>query len=517
MEMPRDAKERAHNPHTLLTVNGLTVCLFAALLFVLVPPGICAANRHALVIGNGDYMDLGVLRNPTNDAQAMTDALQLVGFEVETLLDGDITAMEEAVVRLGRRLSDSPDSIGFFFFAGHGVQSEGANYLIPARARIPSEIFLRSRALGAQEVLDVLQRASNHLNIVVLDACRDNPFGWSRSLTRGLVALRSPPPGSVVVYATSAGGVSHDGLGKNGVFTTELLRMLQIPGLDVAELFRRTGEAVQTKTEGSQIPAIYSQFFGRVVLNEDEAISLISKRGLSIPMVWVEGGRFVMGAMDGDLDEQPVHPVTVKSFSMGTYPITQEQWEEIMKNYPSRQWGPRMPVTNIYWYDALALCNALSRKDGLEEVYTIVGDDVQCHWDRIGYRLPTEAEWEYAAKGGMLSQGYRFAGSDDRDTVAWHEGNSGGELHDVGLKLPNELGLHDLSGNVWEMCWDWYSPHYYEGGEMIDPRGPDDCTSRVVRGGGYGTMGVTSTYRRGYWVKTRSSDIGFRVVLPADQ
>jgi uncharacterized caspase-like protein len=162
-------------------------------------------SRYALVIGNGSYSELGRLKNPANDAQDMAAALKELGFKVDLLVDGDLPRMEDAVIRLGNNLSQSSDSTGFFFYAGHGVQSGGVNYLIPSDARIASETFLKTKALAAQSVLDTLQGARNALNVVVLDACRDNPFSWSRSGSRGLTVVGSQPTGSIVAYATSAG------------------------------------------------------------------------------------------------------------------------------------------------------------------------------------------------------------------------------------------------------------------------------------------------------------------------
>ena len=240
--------------------------LMVLLLLFLLPISLQAEARHALVIGNGNYEDLGVLKNPSNDAADMAGALANLGFEVQTLIDADVVSMEEAIVRFGQKLSGSVDSVGFFFYAGHGVQHNGSNYLIPAGAKIASEVFLRTRSISAQAVLDTMQAAGNRLNIVVLDACRDNPFSWARSGQRGLSVVASQPPGSIVAYATSAGSVAGDGDGRNGIFTAELLNILAMPGLDVSEMFRLTGQAVQERTAGRQVPAIYSQFFEKKTL-----------------------------------------------------------------------------------------------------------------------------------------------------------------------------------------------------------------------------------------------------------
>jgi uncharacterized caspase-like protein len=185
--------------------------------------------KYALVIGNSNYTELGRLRNPVNDADDMAAALAELGFNVDKVLDGDLNTMESAVMRLKNRLSASANTYGFFFYAGHGVQSNGVNYLIPIGANIPGENYLRTRAVSVQTVLDELNDASNDLNVVVLDACRDNPFNWGRSGIRGLTVISAQPADSIVVYATSAGSIAQDGLGRNGLFTTSLLNNLRTP------------------------------------------------------------------------------------------------------------------------------------------------------------------------------------------------------------------------------------------------------------------------------------------------
>jgi len=222
--------------------------------------------RFALVIGNSNYATAGKLKNPVNDASDIAAVLKKLGFSVELLTDADLPAMEASVDRFGESLSGKNDAVGFFFFAGHGVQSAGANYLIPVDARIPSEAYLKTSALPVQAVLEILQASRNKTNIMVLDACRDNPFSWARSMTRGLTVVGSQPPGSIIAYATGVGNVARDGEGRNGVFTSELLKNLGSPGADILEVFQRTGAGVQAATEGAQTPAIYSQFYGKLYL-----------------------------------------------------------------------------------------------------------------------------------------------------------------------------------------------------------------------------------------------------------
>jgi hypothetical protein len=221
-----------------------------------------STQKFALVIGNGAYTNLSRLANPVNDAEDVAATLEGLGFTVDKLLNATLEEMVDAVIRLRNRLSVTSDSYGFFFYAGHGVQSGGENYLIPVNAIIPTESFLRNRALSVQEMLDEINNARNELNIIVLDACRDNPFGWARSGSRGLEMVSRQPADSIIVYATSAGQVASDGTGRNGLFTAELLNNLGDPNLEVNEVFRRTMGDVVRASGNVQRPAVYSQFPG---------------------------------------------------------------------------------------------------------------------------------------------------------------------------------------------------------------------------------------------------------------
>ena len=216
-------------------------------------------------------------------------------------------------------------------------------------------------------------------------------------------------------------------------------------------------------------------------------------------MVFVKGGTFTMGATaeqgsDAGDGEKPVHSVTVSNFYIGKYEVTQAQWEAVMGKNPSRYKGDNRPVENVSWNDVQKFIKKLNAKTGKK------------------YRLPTEAEWEYAARGGNQSKGYKYSGSNNRDEVAWYTNNSGKQTHPVGQKQPNELGLYDMSGNVWEWCSDWYGS--YSSGSQTNPTGPANGSYRVLRGGGWfnSARGCRVSSRGGLTPSLCSSDYGFRLV-----
>jgi len=244
------------------------VALFLTIMLLIFPNpnDIAAESRFALVIGNGNYAEINSLKNTVSDAKDVAISLSSLGFVVELLLNASLDQMDRAVIELGKQLSSSQDAVGFFYYAGHGVQSGGENYLIPVDAKIPNDSFLGERSLSIQSVLQTFEESSAKLDIIVLDACRDNPFAWSRSLHRGLSIVTRQPPSSLIAYAASAGEAAEDGTGQNGTYTGQLLHYLASPGLDIESVFKLTGAAVNAETNGRQHPAVYSQFYGKFYL-----------------------------------------------------------------------------------------------------------------------------------------------------------------------------------------------------------------------------------------------------------
>jgi len=216
-------------------------------------------------------------------------------------------------------------------------------------------------------------------------------------------------------------------------------------------------------------------------------------------MAFVEGGTYLMGAERGKRYERPLHYVKLDDFYISSHEITQKQWYEIMGTNPSAFKGCEdCPVNRVSWIDIQTFITRLNEKTGLN------------------YRLPTEAEWEYAARGGNKSLDQKYSGSNDPKLVAWMKSNSRARTHPVGRKQPNELGIYDMSGNVLEWCSDWFGGTYYRiKGTHNNPTGPRKGVERVVRGGSYkyDASLIRTAARLDLREKSRYPDVGFRLVL----
>lgn len=231
---------------------------------------------------------------------------------------------------------------------------------------------------------------------------------------------------------------------------------------------------------------------GRNSISSGGNVERFTVNGVTFEMVKVDGGSYQMGSYNGDSDEQPVHTVNVSTFYIGKTEVTQALWAAVMGNNPSYFRGENLPVENVSWHDCQEFVDRLSRLTG-----------------RM-FRLPTENEWEYAARGGNRSRGYLYSGSDDIFRVAWYTENSGGTTHPVAQKSDNELGIFDMSGNVWEWTSDLWSSNY------SSPRnGGDSGSYRVFRGGGWGSnASYCRVANRGHSIPSlRNSDLGLRLAL----
>jgi len=270
-------------------------------------------------------------------------------------------------------------------------------------------------------------------------------------------------------------------------------------------------------------------------------IFIINCKGLKpvpVDMVLVKSGSFIMGDDNAvDSNQKPAHKVNItKSFYISKYEVTFEQYD-VFCNDTKRElardngWGRcDMPVIFVSYYDAIEFCNWLSRKERLIPCYSPKKDDTkkkkkskvrnwQCDFTVNGYRLPTEAEWEYAASGGNNTNNYIYSGSNNLDEVAWYGGNSDRKPHPVGKKKPNDLGVYDMTGNLCEWCWDWFDGRYYGQSPVDDPKGPDKGSwFRSIRGGGFDNskIGMTVKFRDTEDGICKEKDFGFRIVRNAE-
>lgn len=271
-------------------------------------------------------------------------------------------------------------------------------------------------------------------------------------------------------------------------------------------------------------------------------------------MVLVEAGDFEMGSASSNTNYGPLHEVSLDAYYIGKFEVTQNRWEAIMGNNPSHHTycGGDCPVSDVSWYEILVFCNRLSMQEGLQPVYSINDSthpeewgtipkslDFNATWNAVkpdfnanGYRLPTEAEWEFAARGGTKSKGFQYAGTNNKEDLflfanfcdlncSWtsqditqNDGYPG--ISPVGTYRPNELGLHDMGGNLLERCWDWYDKNYYQNSPRVNPTGPDSPTAhrcRIIRDGSFklpiSYFPVTS--RGGRRPSVHGSDVGFRL------
>jgi formylglycine-generating enzyme required for sulfatase activity len=431
-------------------------------------------------------------------------------------------AIEQFVGKLGT------GDVALFFYAGHGVQSEGENYLLPVDFDGQDEIDVRNDTFSAGKIQERMEKSGAQLNILILDACRNNPFrGSSRAGTRGLAAM-SAGRGTFIAFATAPGRTASDGSGRNGLFTEHLLSALSVPGLMLEELFGVVRERVDATSKGAQTPWSLSSVVGRYSFVPALAVAPVVTRGPQPGdakvnptdgqrYVWIPPGTFMMGCSPGDSEcddrEKPAHEVTItKGFWLGQTPITVGTWKRYAQRaskamppepkFVGRALNPgwaveQQPIMNVTWDEAAAFCSATSG------------------------RLPTEAEWEYAARAGTTGSRYG-----NPDAIAWYADNSGKERIDsaaiqrddvgnyasrlntngngpkpVGMKQPNTWKLYDMLGNVWQWTADWYGDKYYEQRDGIDPVGPLGGERRIIRGG------VWSIVPRYVRVSQRSSTV----------
>ena len=500
-------------------------------------------QRVALVIGNANYTNETELDNPINDAEAMAIALAQCGFKtVLKHTDLDRKAMYKAVREFGDQIKRG--GVGLFYYSGHGIQVKGQNYLVPVHADIKEEEEVEVECLNMQLVLDKMERAGNRVNILVLDACRNNNFIKPKSSGGGgLAGIERAPKGTFIAYATSPNKVAFDGNGSNSPFTAALVDAMVKRGQKIEEVFKEVRKNVLNETSGRQMPwdatSLTGNFYFRLPLppvpsgrtqlptnsvpDRETGLEEVGRiagesRRFSLPndasmeFVWVPAGTFMMGSPSSEAgrnyDEDPVHGVTIsKGFYLGKYEVTQGQWESVMGTTPWRgmdnvRSSSSYPAVYVSWDAAQEFISRLNSAAGSEL-----------------YRLPSEAEWEYACRAGTTT---RWSFGDDESLLthyAWYNASVGEAYgHRVGTKRPNAWGLYDMHGNVYEWVEDWYNRDYYIRSSLVDPSGPATGWFRVFRGGGFNgnAQGVRSAARYCASPGYRNDGIGFRLLRRAN-
>lgn len=517
-------------------------------------------QRVALVIGNGAY-EATPLRNPPNDAQVMGALLRTLGFEVVEKVNLDQKEMKKDIQAFGQRLLKG--GVGLFYYAGHGMQVNGRNFLIPIGAQIEHEKQVEYEAVDVGMVMAEMDHARNRLNIVILDACRDNPFARSfRSSAQGLASMNAPS-GTLVAYATAPGSVANDGAGENGIYTGELVKAMGIQGLKVEDVFKQVRSGVREATQGKQVPWESSSLEGdfyftppappppvaatpappeRTASAPPASAALPAPSARSEPpartvktwkepitgmeFAWISGGCFLMGSPQTEVgreaDEGPVHEVCLEGFWMAKTEVTNAQFRTFQKTHNSKDFqkvslnGDPQPAAYVAAEDADIFAQWLTTKNG----------------GTNKFRLPSEAEWEYACRGG--TEASRYWGDDpnrtcDYENVAdltarklwgWeevHECSDGyGATAPAGSFQANPFGLHDMLGNVWEWTLDVYNVDAYSKHDHHNPVFADQSSGvdRVIRGGNWngGPRGVRCARRGSGLPKAMNDDLGFRLV-----
>jgi len=521
------------------------------------PVGPEKEKRVALVMGNGAYRNARHLRNPTNDAKAMARLLDRLGFEVIHGQDLTKLEMERAIGSFGRAFTKS--GVGLVYYSGHGIQVNGRNFLIPIDALLEYLEDIDLEALDLDLILARLRRAQSRLNIIVLDACRDNPFGPdSRSwTTKGLAPVQAPM-GTLISFSTAAGETAADGEGEYSPYTASLLTHLQTPGLKIEEVFKRIREEVYYKTNKRQMAWVSSSVMGDFYLTPAKAGEnppapapkakprpvALAKPTLgqvevtsNVDGVEVElaGGRYTTRAEQAVVIGQVMpgqHQVRAfkEGFQgwQGRVTVTPNQTTSLRINMDPKEELPKSftnsigmkfikipdmdlylgiyEVTQAQW-KALMGSNPSKFKSDDHPVESVSWYDIHKFIEILNgmegkdkYRLPTEKEWEHACRAGSTD---KWCFGDDESQLknyAWYVLNSDDSTHPVGLKRPNPWHLNDMHGNVAELCLDdWGYREINRGGSWCSLINRTQCSR----------YGMTPKY-------SKYPFIGFRLVSTSE-
>ena len=514
-------------------MHHLKKLLFCCALFILATDAAFTQEaKNALLIANSDYeRSMGYLLQPVPEAMELKSALESIGFSVTLVKNANLEDMQKALAAFKAK-TQREGGYAFFHYGGHAVQVNGVNYLIPLKANLDDELSVGYRCVYVDEVMNSLR---GDANIVILDSCRNNPFAQSTHRgagTRGLAAVGIKPSNSIIVYSAAAGQEAADGL-----FTPVLTKLITQKNKKIETVLKEVRNEVFKQTGGKQKPGEYTELMGDVYLAGFDASAPVQQAVYTPPVrqenrnntgdrtYRVNGVSFTMkpiaavqGAVLGNRHEDnKEHSVSLSAYYIGQTEVTQELWQAVMGNNPSKFTdSTKNPVEQVSWYDCIEFCNELTAEVMGEEhcVYKVRGSSVTADFSQKGFRLPTEAEWEYAAMGGRY---HTYAGTNNDASLkdyAWYDSNSGDKTHEVGTKQANKYGIYDMSGNVWEWCWDWHHWDTPTSGQT-NPLGAASGDGRVVRGGCWELdAGNAACADRGFSnPSNRGSVLGLRVAM----
>jgi formylglycine-generating enzyme required for sulfatase activity len=505
-------------------------------------------QRLALIIGNASYHDgRPPLRSPVNDARAVAEQLRHMNFDVDLKENLGKDQMQLAVAGFVGKLKKG--ATGLFYFSGVGLQSVRQSYLLPVDAQIRTEEDVWRDGISVDVLLAEMQRMDANVKIIVVDAARANPYERRfRATSMGLAPIVAPV-GTLALYSTGPGKLVKDGFGANSLFATELLKELRTPNRSAEDTFNHTRIALSRATKNEQVPLVSSSLLeefsfapSRSLVTEPQALrapppppppppAAAEKeppaRVTALPqrepaqvksepgnafrdcadcpaLVVIPAGTFEMGSTRTEYDK-PVHRVQMaKSFAIGRFEVTFKEWEACSadggcKSRPDdRGWGKGdHPVINVSWLDAQEYVKWLSKKTG----HT--------------YRLPSEAEWEYAARGGSGAPFWWGSGAGSRQANC-RECKTGQPERTlpVGSYKPNAFGLYDTAGNAAEWVEDCWNDDYKGAPSDGSAWTKGNCQLRVLRGGSFDSQAsyVQSAARFRYDYDVPYSANGFRVL-----
>ena len=513
--------------------------------------------RVALLIGNANYPDASTpLSTTIRDARTLADEFRRTEFDVDLKENVGREDMQRAIDAFIGKIR--PGMVALFYFSGYGIQVARQTYLIPVNAQVWTEAEVRRDGISLDALLAEMQRKGAKVKIVIIDASRRNPFERRfRASAAGLAALDAPD-GTLAMYSAAPGKVINESSGPNSLFVGELIKELRVPNLTAEEVFNRARIGVSRASNNEQVPWVASSlvdefYFGSprpvatapsaapapapartptpapapsaaptpapapapaATATAPSATSSPSAAGAKpgdvfrdcqgcVEMLVVPGGSFEMGSTTEY--ENPPHRVTIpKAFAIGRHEVTFDQWDACVadggcKHRPDdREWGRGdRPVINVSWLDAKAFVAWLSQKTGQT------------------YRLPSEAEWEYAARGGTNSPYWwgRDAGSRQANCRECNTGASQ-QTSAVGSYKANPFGLYDTAGNAAEWVEDCWNDNYRGAPQNGSPWLTGQCRLRVLRGGAFDSAAkyLRSTARFRYDFDVRFPANGFRVV-----